>query len=246
MSIEYSHSQNLHSLEGPQSALTELFQTEVPHSLLDVGCGTGTWIRAAKEAGVQKCFGVDGVNIAAADLLFPEADFLVQDLTKPWNLQQRFDVVLCLEVGEHLDAIHAVNLVHSLTQHADTVYFSAACPDQPGQHHVNCQWPAYWQELFNRNGFACSDHIRWQIWDREEIEPWYRQNLFQAVKNEELAGSEKRIQPVVHPALLPYLIDSAVKLSDFTQVIEQGQMSMSWYLTTPFNALAAKLKRKFK
>jgi len=61
-------------------------------------------------------------------------------------------------------------LVTSLRAHADTVIFSAACPGQEGQGHINCQWPSYWQALFNRNGFECVDDIRPVIWGNTDIE----------------------------------------------------------------------------
>jgi ubiquinone/menaquinone biosynthesis C-methylase UbiE len=41
MAIDYEHSQNIHTLNGPQAALPVLFADNKPTSLLDVGCGTG-------------------------------------------------------------------------------------------------------------------------------------------------------------------------------------------------------------
>jgi hypothetical protein len=35
--------------------------------------------------------------------------------------------------------------------------------------------------------------IRWAIWDVEEIEPWYRQNIFTAKRVPDLAWEEVRI-----------------------------------------------------
>ena len=105
-----------------------------------------------------------------------------------------------------IDYDHSLNvhtpLVTSIVDHADTVLFSAACPDQFGQHPVNCQWPKYWQDLFNGHGFACDESIRWSIWIDSRIEPWYRQNIFFARYNPENAGREKRISPVIHPDMI--------------------------------------------
>ena len=80
-----------------------------------------------------------------------------------WNLEPKFDLALCLEVGEHLESRAAKVLVEALAAHADEIVFSAACPGQPGRHRVNCQWPGYWQGMFDESGFSCSDAIRWRI-----------------------------------------------------------------------------------
>jgi len=80
-------------------------------------------------------------------------------LTRSWDLKRKFDAVLCLEVAEHLDSAFAPTLIDALIKHGNLIYFSAACPGQTGQHHVNCQWPVYWQQLFNERGFACEDDL---------------------------------------------------------------------------------------
>lgn len=239
MSIDYDHSRNPHTLKGPRTAIPLMFADAKPRSLLDVGCGLGTWLNATLEFGVRDIFGVDGVGIPREQLLFPAERFRQYDLTAPWNLGRRFDVALCLEVGEHLDESCAATLVNSIAAHADLVYFSAACPGQPGQHHVNCQWPAYWQALFNKQGFVCSDAVRWKIWDNKNIEYWYRQNLFSARKDPERAGTEPRIPAVLH-------LDGTEMISRNATVkrIEDGRMEAGWYAGIPFVGLKNKLARK--
>ena len=126
----------------------------------------------AVEFDVTDIFGVDGVAIPTEQLQISSSLFRQQDLTRPWNLGRRFEAALCLEVAEHLDEKNAAVLIDALTTHSDCVVFSAACPGQPGQHHVNCQWPAYWQKMFNECGYVCTDEVRWQIWHDERIELW--------------------------------------------------------------------------
>ncbi len=45
----------------------------MPDSLLDAGCGTGTWLRAAQELGVNNIFGVDGIAVEADQLLISKS-----------------------------------------------------------------------------------------------------------------------------------------------------------------------------
>jgi len=211
-----------------------------------VGCGTGTWLRAALELGVSDVVGIDGVNLPEDRLLLPAEKFLCRNLTVPVDLKRRFDVGMCLEVAEHLEPEYGKILIEILTKHADTILFSAACPGQPGQHHVNCQWPVYWQELFNHCGFVCSDKLRWQIWDDPTIEPWYRQNLFSAMNNPAMAGKEPRIRAVVHPEINKKMVQqsSAIDFPDHVRKVEQGWMPLGWYATVPFRALTSKLVRR--
>src|SRR6266481_9634258 len=164
MTVEFDHKRNIQSTCGPAAAVSLVFSAEMPRSVLDVGCGSGAWLKAFQELGVSDYLGIDGVRLAPTDLLFDPSKFRAIDLTEPWSLGRTFDVVLCLEVGEHLPDRVAEMLVTSLCAHANTVIFSAACPGQEGQGHINCQWPSYWQALFNRNGFECVDDIRPVIW----------------------------------------------------------------------------------
>lgn len=246
--IDYEHAANQHTVSGPIAAIPHLFSQRTIVSVLDVGCGTGTWLRAVLQSGIQDVMGIDGVSIPREQLLIPPTHFRVQDLTKAWNLDRRFDAVLCLEVAEHLNPSHAETLIHSIVLHADIVFFSAAAPEQPGQHHVNCQWPVYWQRLFNDCGFACDDSIRWQMWNDERIEPWYRQNIFCAERAPGTAGKEPRIPAVIHPNLAQTTNRAAALHSREALLsgIHNGQMPVGWYLRAPFTGLFAKLFRRLK
>lgn len=249
MLINYDHQSNVHTEEGPQVALPIIFSDWKPKSLLDVGCGTGTWLKAALDFGIIDVLGIDGVDIQVEKLKVPPKFFKQQDLTKHWDLGRRFDVVFCLEVAEHLSSHHAKGLVEALINHSDQIIFSAACPNQNGQHHINCQWPEYWQELFNQSGFICYDSIRWRLWDNKNVEPWYRQNIFIAERNTIFAGKEPRIKSVAHPDMLItlQLPISEKKANEIRRQhileIESGLMRTEWYVKVFFQAIFTKLLR---
>jgi SAM-dependent methyltransferase len=246
-SVDYDHSKNLHSLEGPRAALPLLVEPGAVNSVLDIGCGKGTWLKAAIENGAKLVVGVDGIEIPHTELLFPPENFHICDLRKPLDLHQHFDLVLCLEVAEHLEKQYAEQFVKSIAIHSDTILFSAACPGQSGQHHINCQWPEYWQALFNKEGYACTDAPRWKIWRDTRIEPWYRQNIFLAVRDYELAGKEPRIFSTIHPDYLLQRMAGRLReegKSSTLQLVSDGSMSIEWYLWIFVRAIFKKIGRR--
>jgi SAM-dependent methyltransferase len=146
-------------------------------SVLDVGCGVGTFLRVFSEHGVTDAQGVDGDYVPRDRLLIDPARFLGQDLGTPLQLGRRFDLAMSLEVAEHLPHEKAGLFVENLCRHADVVMFSAAIPGQGGTHHVNEQWPSYWRDLFAARGYRAYDPFRAVIWGDDAVEYWYRQNL---------------------------------------------------------------------
>lgn len=214
--IAYSHEKNVHDTEGPKLALSRILSAQLPDSLLDVGCGIGTWMKAALELGVADVRGLDGILVSPESLLVPPETVAQQDFRENWNLGRRFQMAICMEVLEHLEEAEAPLLIQNLCEHSDHILFSAAAPFQDGDHHLNCQWPDYWQSHFNANGFTCDDSIRWELWNEGEIEPWYRQNMFIATKNLR-AGNEPRIKAVYHPQILSSLVPALVFPKQFAK-----------------------------
>lgn len=158
-----------------------------PQSVVDVGCGIGAWLSVFAEHGVRDYLGVDGDYVEPAMLRIPRDRFVAYDLTMPLRMERRFELVVSLEVAEHLPASAAAGFVRSLTGLGPAVLFSAAVPYQGGAHHVNEQWPDYWARLFADQGYAVLDCIRRRVWNNEEVAEWYAQNTLIFVREELLA-----------------------------------------------------------
>ena len=172
-----------------------------PSSIVDLGCGTGTWLAAF---GVSDCAGYDGPWVEPRQLEIPAERFHVHDLSQPLGLDRQFDLALSIEVGEHLPESAAPTLVESLTGLAPVVLFSAAVPGQTGAGHVNEQWPDYWANLFSERNYAACDVIRLRFWAHPDVRYFHAQNTILYVRRDrlhDLGIDETQVPRLIHPRL---------------------------------------------
>lgn len=207
----YIHEEYTHELGSPREIVPFLMNVFKPASVADVGCGIGTFLYCFKEQGVKEVMGVDGKwtdKQLLSKYLSPE-EFREVDLALDFSLQKEFDLVLCLEVAEHLPATSAETLIKNLVQLGKIIVFSAAVPDQGGQNHINEQWIDYWQKKFNLHNYRIVDMLRPYFWDNPNIHWWYKQNMVVAI-HESVALTAFRLPEhppgkifnYVHPELL--------------------------------------------
>lgn len=171
---EELHSGVKKSAEAIVPLVLELTQAQ---SVVDVGCGTGTWLSVFQQYGVKHILGIDGEYVNSDLLEIPQEKFLPINLEQPFELDEKFDLVVSLEVAEHLPEEIAESFVNCLVQLGPVVLFSAAIPFQGGVNHVNEQWPDYWMNYFQEQGYVAIDCLRKEAWQNQKIEYWYAQNL---------------------------------------------------------------------
>lgn len=152
--------------------LMEMFN---PKSVVDVGCGTGAFLSEFRKNGLSNTLGIDGPWLDRTLLQIDNNDLLIQNLSEEIKIDKKFDLVISLEVAEHIEQKFAESFVRSLTRLGSVVLFSAAIPFQGGTHHVNEQWPDYWAKLFSNLGYVPVDCIRRKLWN-EDIDLIYAQN----------------------------------------------------------------------
>lgn len=172
-----------HSAKEVIHLILELLQ---PKQVIDIGCNTGTWLSVFKECGVEDIWGIDGDWIDKKKLQIPEDRFLSFDLTKPFRVDRQFDLVVSLEVAEHLPSECAKTFIDSLVKLGPVILFSAAIPFQGGTHHINEQWPDYWVKHFQEKEYVVIDCIRKKIWQNANVLWWYAQNILMFVRQDYL------------------------------------------------------------
>ena len=189
-----------------------------PASVIDVGCGIGTWLAAFQECNITDLVGIDGDYVDREMLKIPKEKFQGMDLTQPFQIARTFDLAISLEVAEHLPDASAAGFVASLVQLAPIIVFSAAVPGQGGVEHVNEQWPEYWRDHFAHHDYILVDCIRYRLWHDEAILWHYRQNMLLFVRADsirhypEIYAYSQNAAPaplsIVHPGMYAGLYDT--------------------------------------
>jgi SAM-dependent methyltransferase len=243
---KYIHTTKMHNTKAAEAFIPLLFKTvEIPHSVVDVGCGTGTWLRVFKESGVKKILGIDGDYVNLDLLHIDKSEFLTHDLSKPLILGKKFDLALCLEVAEHLPENSAEVLVDSLCNSSQRILFSAALPCQGGQNHLNEQSIEYWKNKFNNNGYLVKDIFRQEIWDDKRIEWWYRQNMFLIEKISDRKVIQGKINDYYHPDMYVPHSKKYLVISTECKKIKQGEISLILMLKIMAKSIIFNIKKLF-
>jgi SAM-dependent methyltransferase len=172
----YSSRHNL-TLSSAREIVKSFRKIYKPRSVVDVGCGVGTFLNVWKKNGCVKVMGIDSENVPEKYLRLQRNEFLVMNLENSSEIEGKYDLAMSVEVAEHLTSRAGRILVKNLCALSDVVLFSAAIPRQGGVNHVNERWQSYWQKLFSRESYVCIDFLRPQIWNNKKIFYWYRQNI---------------------------------------------------------------------
>ena len=134
--------------------------TTKPKSVIDVGCGLAQWLKVFQDFGIEEVLGVDGCHVPLDRLNISASEFIACDLKNFYFdfVSKRFDLLLSLEVAEHLEEPYAYKFVETLTKLSDQIIFAAAVPNQTGENHFNEQYPDYLESIFRGvwRYFCCS------------------------------------------------------------------------------------------
>ena len=175
MSASYGNKQKHESKNPIQRALVDHFKSQVvrmvrelqPKTILEVGCGEGYVLHALAEADLD--VDLHGVDISAPAIedararLGDRAKLEVRDARELAEHGERFDMVLMLEVLEHIERPHEILPI--LEQLADK--------------HLILSVP--WEPFFRGLNFVRGKHVMAFGNDPEHINHWGRRSFLQFI-----------------------------------------------------------------
>lgn len=177
----YDESVDLPAARSAEVISASVMRDLMPKSVADVGCGTGAMLKAFQASGCD-ILGLEKSKAALRICLARKLDVREFDFERETlESDRQLDVVISMEVAEHLPQKAEDRYLDLLTNLAPVVVFTAAPPGQGGTDHINEQPPQYWREKFVRRNFSMDLEItsRWkQEWkDSERVAHWYFANL---------------------------------------------------------------------
>lgn len=126
-----------------------------PKTVLDAGCAMGYLVTAFRDRGVE-AYGIDiseyAVSMAREDI---KPYCFVGSLTErlPPNMPRRYDLVVSIEVLEHLYAEDGKVAIKNICNLSDNILFCSSPTDFTELTHFNVQQREYWAKLFAENNF---------------------------------------------------------------------------------------------
>ncbi len=165
-------------------AMLQLIETVKPRSILDVGCGEGYMLAAIADAGFDaELSGLDLNPAAIADArtrLGKRARLEVRDARELADLGEKFDLVMMLEVLEHLDEPAAMLPLLGRLSSA----------------HVLLSVP--WEPYFRGLNLLRGKNIRALGNDPEHVQHWSRRSFTRFV--------EPSFRPIARPQVFPWVM----------------------------------------
>lgn len=204
-------------------------------SVLDVGCGAGAWLAEYEKHGIPTCVGVDGDYVTESSLLISPASFIARNISQPFDLGRHFDLVQCLEVGEHIEHDASRTLIANLVKHGDCILFSAATPGQGGENHMNEQPYEFWRALFAEHEYEPYDFLR-PLLRNSSVERWYRYNSILYVS--------KRSQAQLPSSVMQSRVPAQERISDVSSLPYRLRSRFLALLPVPWLTRLAILKHQ--
>lgn len=145
-----------------------------PQIIVDVGCGNGILMSGFKAPIVLGVEGSDAGVKASKERGFST---LKHDLRTPFVKKVPYadtaDLVVSIEVAEHLEEEYADTFVDTLCSLSDTVVLTAS--NDAGYSHFNCQPKKYWIDKFRARGYDIALQEQTDVYNKlkERINPRY-------------------------------------------------------------------------
>lgn len=161
-----------------EALLIGLAQKYKPNLIYDFGCGYGLYSKALSDATGVETIGFEG----EPNTIF-YSNILKANLAKPLSLDKQAEMVISLEVGEHIPKEFEQIFLDNIANNASNiVVLSWAVVGQGGNGHINCQNNDYIIKEMGKRGFWFNPKIL-KIRNIENLR-WFKNSLmlFERIK----------------------------------------------------------------
>ncbi len=139
-----------------------LYSELKPNSVLDLGCGVGSYLEGFLNAGCKDLLGIE-LNFSKAKKYIVDniSSFIKKgDATIDLNLNRKFDCVISFEVGEHIEPDGTEIFIDNLTWYSNKyIILTAAPPGQRGTGHINLRNRDFWVKAIVSKGFLYQEDL---------------------------------------------------------------------------------------
>ena len=130
----------------------EIVRSLAPRRVFDAGCAIGLLVEALWDRGVE-AHGRDISSYAISQVRADMRPYCAEgSIADP--IDDEYDLVLCIEVLEHMLEAEALRAIESVTAAAPRVLFSSSPVDLDESTHINVRPTIYWLRRFAEAGFA--------------------------------------------------------------------------------------------
>jgi SAM-dependent methyltransferase len=168
-SFEIEYGRNKHWIEFFGKIADRIVADFNPKTVLDAGCAHGILVEALRERGVD-AWGIDASEYAISQAKEHVGEYTAVSLLEnplPTNFPKHFDLVVCIEVIEHISPQDNPFALDNLTNLGSTVLFSSNPGDFKKSSHIYVRPTSQWANEFYSRGFR-----RILDYNAEYINPW--------------------------------------------------------------------------
>ena len=146
------YERNEHWIQFFGSIADEIIRSLRPQKVLDAGCAWAFLVESLWDRGVES-WGID-ISPYAISKIRPDMENYckVSSLTDP--IEDRYDLITCIEVLEHMPEKQARDAIKNLTSASNTILFSSTPKDFDEPTHCNVKPTIYWLKLFAEYNFS--------------------------------------------------------------------------------------------
>jgi len=144
-------------------------------SIADIGCGKGDYCKHLKDSGISIVHGYEGTPDIKKIAVYN--DITVIDLTKRRHVGTDYELVLCLEVGEHIPQKYEQIFIDNVCEFINKdLILSWAIPGQGGAGHFNEQPNEYIIDEFIKRGLIFDEDSSMKLRDAASFR-WFKNTI---------------------------------------------------------------------